>query len=262
MPSWNAWSKSACRLLHARYGALGVIGDDHALSHFITVGIDGELARRDRPAADRPRRPGPADLGSPAAAAARSAPAPRGLRVPRAPPAHAVLPGRPGPRPGGGVREPLPHGKGRRGRLHRRRRGPGRRLGGRRRRRHRKRPALRRRPPQGPLAGGLHGRLRADAEHGPRLHLRRSGPHRRPGAPGVRSDLALLVAPAANGAGPCGDRRCRRARHGFSGRSLASGLRTPGGCPGRRRAGAVRRRLGSVWGRSTPQSPGRCWQWR
>lgn len=38
--------QSACRLLHARYGALGVIGDDHALSHFITVGIDGELARQ------------------------------------------------------------------------------------------------------------------------------------------------------------------------------------------------------------------------
>ena len=33
--------ESACRLLHARYGALGVIGDDRALSHFITVGIDG-----------------------------------------------------------------------------------------------------------------------------------------------------------------------------------------------------------------------------
>jgi signal transduction histidine kinase len=38
--------QSACGLLHARYGALGVIGDDQALSHFITVGIDGELARQ------------------------------------------------------------------------------------------------------------------------------------------------------------------------------------------------------------------------
>lgn len=38
--------QSACGLLKARYGALGVIGDDHALSHFITVGIDGELARQ------------------------------------------------------------------------------------------------------------------------------------------------------------------------------------------------------------------------
>jgi len=37
---------SACRLLKARYGALGVIGEDRALSHFITVGIDDELARR------------------------------------------------------------------------------------------------------------------------------------------------------------------------------------------------------------------------
>lgn len=38
--------QSACRLLHARYGALGVIGDDNALSHFITVGIDQEVAHR------------------------------------------------------------------------------------------------------------------------------------------------------------------------------------------------------------------------
>ncbi|MGP4031951.1 GAF domain-containing protein [Pseudarthrobacter sp. 1C304] len=38
--------QSACRLLHARYGALGVIGDNRALSHFITVGIDQELAHR------------------------------------------------------------------------------------------------------------------------------------------------------------------------------------------------------------------------
>lgn len=36
--------QSARTLLHARYGALGVIGDDRALSHFITVGIDDELA--------------------------------------------------------------------------------------------------------------------------------------------------------------------------------------------------------------------------
>ncbi|MDD1477600.1 GAF domain-containing sensor histidine kinase [Arthrobacter sp. AL08] len=38
--------QSACRLLRARFGALGVIGDDRALSHFITVGIDEELAHR------------------------------------------------------------------------------------------------------------------------------------------------------------------------------------------------------------------------
>ena len=37
---------SACHLLQAEYGALGVIGRDRALSHFITVGIDEELARR------------------------------------------------------------------------------------------------------------------------------------------------------------------------------------------------------------------------
>lgn len=38
--------QSACRLLHARYGALGVIGDDLALSHFIFIGIEDSLARK------------------------------------------------------------------------------------------------------------------------------------------------------------------------------------------------------------------------
>lgn len=38
--------RSACDLLRARYGALGVIGEDNALSHFITVGIDDDLAAR------------------------------------------------------------------------------------------------------------------------------------------------------------------------------------------------------------------------
>lgn len=37
--------QSACELVGARYGALGVIGDDQHLSHFITVGIDDEGAR-------------------------------------------------------------------------------------------------------------------------------------------------------------------------------------------------------------------------
>jgi len=37
---------SACHLVHAEYGALGVIGSDRALSHFITVGISEELARK------------------------------------------------------------------------------------------------------------------------------------------------------------------------------------------------------------------------
>jgi len=36
---------SACQLLRAKYGALGVIGDDMALSHFITVGFDAETIR-------------------------------------------------------------------------------------------------------------------------------------------------------------------------------------------------------------------------
>jgi hypothetical protein len=36
--------QSACQLLHARYGALGVIGDDRALCDFITIGIVGVLA--------------------------------------------------------------------------------------------------------------------------------------------------------------------------------------------------------------------------
>ena len=37
--------KSACGLVGARYGALGVIGEDQKLSHFITVGIDEEGIR-------------------------------------------------------------------------------------------------------------------------------------------------------------------------------------------------------------------------
>jgi two-component system, NarL family, sensor histidine kinase DevS len=37
--------QSACELVGARYGALGVIGEDKQLSHFITVGIDEEGAR-------------------------------------------------------------------------------------------------------------------------------------------------------------------------------------------------------------------------
>jgi two-component system sensor histidine kinase DevS len=37
---------SACSLLRARFGALGVISDEHALSHFITVGIDDETAQK------------------------------------------------------------------------------------------------------------------------------------------------------------------------------------------------------------------------
>jgi GAF domain-containing protein len=37
--------KSACVLLDAKYGALGVIGEDQRLSHFITVGIDDDGIR-------------------------------------------------------------------------------------------------------------------------------------------------------------------------------------------------------------------------
>ncbi|MGO4236534.1 GAF domain-containing protein [Pseudarthrobacter sp. YAF2] len=37
--------QSACELVGARYGALGVIGDDQQLSHFITVGIDEDGTR-------------------------------------------------------------------------------------------------------------------------------------------------------------------------------------------------------------------------
>ncbi|MDJ0355456.1 GAF domain-containing protein [Paenarthrobacter sp. PH39-S1] len=38
--------ESACTLLHAGYGALGVIGDEGGLSHFITVGVDAKLAAK------------------------------------------------------------------------------------------------------------------------------------------------------------------------------------------------------------------------
>ncbi|MGX5717134.1 GAF domain-containing protein [Arthrobacter sp. MAHUQ-56] len=37
--------RSACALVGAKYGALGVIGEDRTLSHFITVGIDEEGIR-------------------------------------------------------------------------------------------------------------------------------------------------------------------------------------------------------------------------
>ena len=37
-------ARSACELVGARYGALGIIGSDRRLSHFITVGITDEAA--------------------------------------------------------------------------------------------------------------------------------------------------------------------------------------------------------------------------
>lgn len=37
--------RSACELVGARYGALGVIGEDRSLSHFVTVGIDDDEIR-------------------------------------------------------------------------------------------------------------------------------------------------------------------------------------------------------------------------
>ncbi|MFF1251582.1 GAF domain-containing protein [Pseudarthrobacter sp. NPDC058329] len=37
--------RSACSLVRAKYGALGVIGEDRSLSHFITVGIDEDGTR-------------------------------------------------------------------------------------------------------------------------------------------------------------------------------------------------------------------------
>ncbi len=37
---------SACQLVGARYGALGVIGPDDALTHFVTVGMEEDQARR------------------------------------------------------------------------------------------------------------------------------------------------------------------------------------------------------------------------
>ncbi|MDJ0350108.1 GAF domain-containing sensor histidine kinase [Cryobacterium sp. PH29-G1] len=37
---------AACQLVQARYGALGVIGSDQALSHFVTVGFDEETVHR------------------------------------------------------------------------------------------------------------------------------------------------------------------------------------------------------------------------
>jgi signal transduction histidine kinase len=38
--------ESACELVDARYGALGVLGEDHHLSDFVTVGVDPETYRK------------------------------------------------------------------------------------------------------------------------------------------------------------------------------------------------------------------------
>ena len=159
--------ESACRLLHARYGALGVIGDDRALSHFITVGIDGELARQI----------GPLPTGHGVLGLLISDPRPLRLHDLREHPEAYGFPEHHPPMQsflGVPVRvRDVVFGnlylteKDGGERLHGRGRGPGRGPGGGCRRRHRECPALRRRPAPGTMAGGLHGRLRADAEHGP-----------------------------------------------------------------------------------------------
>ena len=136
----------AGELVDARYAALGVLSlaPDRRLRTFVHHGMPEGLVAE---IGHLPRGHGVLGLliDHPAAASpARHQRAPGGVRLPRPPPAHVVLPRRAGAHPGQGVRQPLPHREGRRGRLHRRGRGDRgrpRRRGG---RRDRERPAVRR----------------------------------------------------------------------------------------------------------------------
>ena len=110
--------EAATELTGARYGALGVIGADGYLVEFVTTGIDEEQHRL---IGDLPRgrgilgllveRPEPLRLRGPDGPPALG-------RVPAPPPADDDVPGRPGPHPGHGVRQPLPDREGRGAALH------------------------------------------------------------------------------------------------------------------------------------------------
>ncbi len=61
--------EEACSMTAARYGALGVLNEDHtALSQFLTVGLEPDQERADRRPADGARGPGRADQRSPSSA--------------------------------------------------------------------------------------------------------------------------------------------------------------------------------------------------
>ena len=246
-PSWNAWCSPPAGLLHARYGALGVIGDDRALSHFITVGIDERTCPQDRRAADRPRRPWPADHR------------PRPLRLhdlasirrPSDSPAHHPpmqsflgVPVRVRDAVFGNLYLTEKEGG---GDFTDEDEGARRRAGRRRGRRDRERQAVRRLPPAGPLAGSVHGCVRADARQRPRLFLGRPRSDRRPGR--CRSptrQLALIVAPAVSGAGYIVAGAAGERAKDFTGTSLCLDSPAAAGCPRRRRAGHVRSRRRGV----------------
>ena len=174
----------AGELVDARYAALGVLsaGPGPSAADLRPPRHARGAGRGDRSPAAGARRAGAADRPPRAAAPARHQRAPGGVRLPRPAPAHVVLPRRAGAHPGQGVREPLPHREGRRGRLHRRGRGDRgrpRRRGG---RRHRERPAVRRGLAAAALARGDRG------DHGPpdrgRPGRRRAADDRGPGARG------------------------------------------------------------------------------
>src|SRR5581483_4753274 len=109
--------ESAVTLVDARYGALGVVGEEGTIRQFITVGMDEETIAR---IGHYPTgHPGPADPGARAAASGRPGRASGVLRLPVRASADAVLPRRPGMDSRPGLRQPLPHRQAERGRVRR-----------------------------------------------------------------------------------------------------------------------------------------------
>ena len=115
--------EAAVDLVDARYGALGVIGEDQRLIEFIPVGLDAERDRADPPLAGGARPARPAHQGPAPAAAGRHRHAPGVVRVPRGAPGDGIVRRRARPGQGPGVRQPLPDREARRRRVHRGRRG-------------------------------------------------------------------------------------------------------------------------------------------
>ena len=113
-------------LVGARYAALGVLDPGRTyLAQFITVGLDDDERAPGWGTAEGPRPPRGAHHRPEAGPSPRPARAPRQLRVPVAPSADDELSRRSALRPGRGVRQPLPHRQGGRGRVLRHRRGAG-----------------------------------------------------------------------------------------------------------------------------------------
>ena len=160
-PATHRGDRRRARRRQVRRARRALAGPGPSAAHLRPPRHARGAGRGDRSPAAGARRAGAADRPPRAAAPARHQRAPGGVRLPRPAPAHVVLPRRAGAYPGQGVRQPLPHREGRRGRLHRRGRGDRgrpRRRGG---RRDRERPAVRRGLAAAALARGDRG------DHGP-----------------------------------------------------------------------------------------------